>query len=99
MYFRFHRARSASLTLFLRLAPESVRWLLTQGRTREAERLIRKMAETNGATISPHLLANYDTAADGEEEPPLLPTREDCDTEVRGHDQNDDQNDSFVFMR
>ncbi|XP_043239458.1 organic cation transporter protein-like isoform X1 [Amphibalanus amphitrite] len=48
------------------LCPESVRWLLTQGRTRDAERLIRKIAETNGTTVSPHLLADYD--AGGEEE-------------------------------
>ena len=70
----------------VRICPESVRWLLTQGRTREAERLIRKMAQTNGTAISPHLLADYDTGADEEEEggPPPLPTpSEERDTEVR----------------
>ena len=73
----------------VRVCPESVRWLLTQGRTREAERLIRKMAQTNGTAISPHLLADYDTGADEQEEeegggPPPPPTpSEQRDTEVR----------------
>ena len=69
-----------------RVCPESVRWLLTQGRTQEAERLIRKIAETNGTTVSPHLLADYDSGAadqeDGAARPPS-PLQPEPDTEVR----------------
>ncbi|XP_037078720.1 organic cation transporter protein-like [Pollicipes pollicipes] len=42
------------------LCPESVRWLLTQGRTEQAQAAIRYIAQKNGTTVSPHLLADCD---------------------------------------
>lgn len=42
--------------LFYRIMPESVRWLVSQGRRNDAIKIINKAAKVNGVEVPKHLL-------------------------------------------
>lgn len=46
--------------------PESVRWLIAKKRNRRAEKIIRKAARMNGATLSDELLSTFEDADSSE---------------------------------
>jgi Tfp pilus assembly protein PilE len=54
----------AILCVLLRLATESVRWLLTKGRLEEARDIILKAATTNGVELSQESLNKIEFSAE-----------------------------------
>ena len=46
--------------MFCRMMPESLRWLISQGRTKEAERNVHRIAEVNKKIVTPDMLMLID---------------------------------------
>ena len=50
-----------------RIIPESPRWLLSRGKTEQAEKIIRKCAKVNGVTL-PEKIIDTETMDNGEKQ-------------------------------
>ena len=56
-----------SIQLYFRIIPESPRWLLSRGKTEQAEKIIQKCAKVNGVKL-PENVIDKDTADEGEKQ-------------------------------
>ena len=63
---RLKKVNNVKISNF-RIIPESPRWLLSRGKTEQAEKIIQKCAKVNGVTL-PEKIIDKETIDDGEKQ-------------------------------